>query len=104
VARVSSPEGITLGAGLIALGALWTLSNLGRIDLLDALHTWWPLVLVFWGLIELAAVVQRRRRRDVPSGGSGDQRWDAVSRELDDVAQLTDALAEKGTGAEPQRD
>ena len=29
-----SPEGVTLGIGLIAIGLLWTLSNLGRVDLL----------------------------------------------------------------------
>ena len=30
-----SPEGVTLGVCLVALGVLWTLSNLGRVELLD---------------------------------------------------------------------
>jgi hypothetical protein len=51
------PEGLTLGLLLVGLGVLWTLSNLGRIDLLSTLHTWWPLALVVWGLVELAAVL-----------------------------------------------
>ena len=38
-----SPEGVTLGVGLVALGVLWTLSNLGRLELLPLLRTWWPL-------------------------------------------------------------
>ncbi len=50
------PEGLTLGLLLVAVGALWTLSNLGRIDLLSTLHTWWPMALVVWGLLELAAL------------------------------------------------
>ena len=29
-----SPEGVTLGLGLIAIGLLWTLSNFGQVDLL----------------------------------------------------------------------
>jgi hypothetical protein len=41
------------------VGVLWTLSNLGRIDLLATLRTWWPLALVVWGLVELAAVAVR---------------------------------------------
>lgn len=48
-----SPEGLTLGSGLIAVGVLWTLSNLGRVDLLHTLRIWWPLALVVWGGLEL---------------------------------------------------
>ena len=29
-----SPEGVTLGVCLVALGVLWTLSNLGRVEIL----------------------------------------------------------------------
>lgn len=47
------PEALVLGLGLIGLGALWTLANLGRIDLLATLRTWWPLLLVVWGVLEL---------------------------------------------------
>jgi hypothetical protein len=53
------PEGLVLGVILVAVGVLWTLSNLGRIDLLATLRTWWPLALVLWGLVELAAVAIR---------------------------------------------
>ncbi len=55
-----SPEGLTLGLGLIAIGVLWTLSNLGRVDLLYTLRTWWPLALVLWGGLELADLAVRR--------------------------------------------
>jgi hypothetical protein len=55
------PEGLVVGVILVAVGVLWTLSNLGRIDLLATLRTWWPLALVVWGLVELAAVAIRGR-------------------------------------------
>jgi len=55
-----SPEGLTLGIGLIAIGVLWTLSNLGRVDLLHTLKTWWPLALVLWGSLELVDLAVRR--------------------------------------------
>jgi len=53
------PEGLVLGVILVAVGVLWTLSNLGRIELLTTLRTWWPLALVVWGLVELATVAIR---------------------------------------------
>jgi Domain of unknown function (DUF5668) len=52
-------ESLVLGLLLIAVGVLWTLSNLGRIELLTTLRTWWPLALVVWGLVELAALAVR---------------------------------------------
>jgi hypothetical protein len=55
-----SPEGLTLGIGLVAVGVLWTLSNLGQVDLLYALRTWWPLSLVLWGGLELVDLAIRR--------------------------------------------
>ena len=55
-----SPEGVTLGLGLIAIGLLWTLSNLGRVDLLLVLRTWWPLLLIVWGTLELVDLGLRR--------------------------------------------
>jgi len=54
-------EGLVVGLGLIALGLLWTLANLGRIDLLATVRTWWPSVLVFWGVLELGRTLTRRR-------------------------------------------
>jgi len=58
--RAFSPETLTLGIGLVAIGVLWTLSNLGRVDLLQALRTWWPLLLILWGGLELADLLVRR--------------------------------------------
>ena len=58
--RAFSPESITLGIGLVAIGVLWTLSNLGRVDLLYTLKTWWPLALVLWGGLELVDLAVRR--------------------------------------------
>jgi hypothetical protein len=96
VAKVSSPEGITLGVSLIGLGTLWTLSNLGDLDLLATLHTWWPVVLLLWGLIELGASLHRRLTRPAPAAAN--PRWDAVERKLDEVSQLTDELAGRDEG------
>ncbi len=47
-------EGFVLGVCLLALGVLWTLANLGQLDLLPTLRTWWPTSLVVWGMAELA--------------------------------------------------
>jgi hypothetical protein len=55
-----SAEGVTFGACLVALGVLWTLSNLGRVDLLQTLRTWWPASLVLWGVLELVELAARR--------------------------------------------
>jgi hypothetical protein len=55
-----SPEGLTLGIGLVTLGVLWTLANLGRLELLPVLRTWWPSALVLWGVLELADLAIRR--------------------------------------------
>jgi hypothetical protein len=57
------PESLTLGLSLIALGAAWTLANLGRLDLLSTLRTWWPLTLVVWGGLELLGTWTSRRPR-----------------------------------------
>lgn len=58
--RGFSPEGVTLGVSLVALGVLGTLANLGRVELLPALRTFWPLALVLWGVLELADLWLRR--------------------------------------------
>ncbi len=62
--RAFSPEGLTLGVGLVGIGVLWTLSNLGRVDLLHALRTWWPLLLILWGVLELVDLLMRRTSRE----------------------------------------
>jgi hypothetical protein len=46
-------ETLVVGLCLTSLGALWVLGNLGRIDVLSVLHTWWPLSLLVWGLLEI---------------------------------------------------
>jgi hypothetical protein len=64
--RGFSPEGVTLGASLVALGVLGTLANLGRIELLPLLRTFWPLVLVLWGVLELVDLALRRSSHGRP--------------------------------------
>lgn len=46
-------EGVVVGVALAGVGALWTAANLGRLDLLATLRTYWPALLVIWGLLEL---------------------------------------------------
>ena len=53
-ARAFSPEGLTVGICLVGVGVLWLLANLGRLELLTTLRTWWPLSLIVWGGLELA--------------------------------------------------
>ena len=61
-ARVSI-EALVLGLGLVALGVLLLLSNLGKIELLATLRTWWPAMLVVWGVVELANAWARSNSR-----------------------------------------
>ncbi|HSB61349.1 MAG TPA: DUF5668 domain-containing protein [Vicinamibacteria bacterium] len=63
MSRGFRPEGIAFGLVLIGLGVLWTLSNLGRIDMLETLRRWWPVSLVVWGALELLAAAARRSER-----------------------------------------
>jgi hypothetical protein len=58
-----SIEKLVLGLGLIGLGVVWTLGNLGKLDALDTLHRWWPLLLVVWGALEIVLSVSRRTDR-----------------------------------------
>ena len=57
------PEVLVWGLSLIALGVLWTLGNLGAIDLLGTLRRWWPSALILWGALELAGSYSARRER-----------------------------------------
>jgi hypothetical protein len=64
MAAAFKPETLVLGLSLVALGLLWTLSNLGRLDLLSTLRTWWPSTLIVWGALELiGSFVWREGRR-----------------------------------------
>ena len=61
MSSLPSPETITLGLGLIALGLAWTLANLGYFDLLHALRLLWPALLIVWGVLELRVTLLARR-------------------------------------------
>ena len=58
-----SPERIVVGASLIGVGALDILSRMGRVEFLTALHTWWPMTLVVWGVAELIKTLSARTGR-----------------------------------------
>lgn len=62
MARPFRTEALVGGLALIALGVLWTAANLGTLDLLTTLRTWWPASLVLWGALELYASFAERRR------------------------------------------
>ena len=55
------PEGITVGIGLVALGVLTSLANLGQLDLLRVVRQSWPLLLIVWGVLELLLTYSSRR-------------------------------------------
>ena len=44
---------IVLGVILIAVGALVLLANLGKLPFELDLHHWWPLILIFLGVVHL---------------------------------------------------
>ena len=53
MAQPFKPESLVLGIALIGLGVLWTLANVGTLDLLGTLRRWWPAILIVWGGLEL---------------------------------------------------
>jgi hypothetical protein len=55
-------EALVLGLCLVGLGLVWTLANLGHLDLLATLRRWWPASLVLWGMLELVAAWTHRER------------------------------------------
>lgn len=61
-------ESLVVGLGLVALGVLWTLANLDRVDLLRTLRTWWPLSLVVWGALELVNTALVRSAQPTRTG------------------------------------
>jgi hypothetical protein len=56
-------EGFVLGVCLLALGVVWTLANLGQLELLPTLRTWWPISLVLWGAAELVQSLAAKEKR-----------------------------------------
>jgi hypothetical protein len=57
------PETLTLGLLLVATGVLLLLSNLGRLDFLATVRTFWPACFLVWGVVELAAAALARVRQ-----------------------------------------
>lgn len=57
-------ERTVLGFCLMSFGVLATLANLDRIDLLGELRLWWPVSLVFWGVLELYNTLVAAPRRE----------------------------------------
>jgi hypothetical protein len=57
------PEALVLAVCLIALGVIWTLGNMGRVDTLFMLRKWWPVSLVLWGVLELVRSLGEARDR-----------------------------------------
>ena len=55
-------ESFVLGICLLALGVIWTLANLGQLELLPTLRTWWPTSLVLWGAAELAQSLSAKEK------------------------------------------
>ena len=75
---VPKVEGIVIGFSLMGVGVLWTLSNLGQLDLLPTLRAAWPSVLVFWGALELYNWWAESTRRELPpppSPTAEEPRW-----------------------------
>ena len=56
-------ESFVLGVCLLALGVIWTLANLGQLELLPTLRTWWPTSLVLWGAAELVQSLSVKEKR-----------------------------------------
>ena len=54
------PETLALGLILVALGVVTLLANFGRLEFLETVHTYWPLSLVIWGGLEVAASLRSR--------------------------------------------
>lgn len=54
------PETLALGLALVALGVVTLLANFGRLEFLETVHTYWPLSLVVWGGLEVAASLRSR--------------------------------------------
>jgi hypothetical protein len=55
-------ESMVVGLCLTGVGVLWILANLGRVDFLSSLRTWWPVSLLVWGVLELLVSFVERAR------------------------------------------
>ena len=54
------PETLALGITLVVLGVVALLANFGRLEFLETVRSYWPLSLVIWGGLEVAASVSAR--------------------------------------------
>jgi predicted membrane protein len=64
---MAGSRGTWLGFSLIIIGVIFLLDSTGAFDIGDLIRTWWPLLLVVWGL----AMLTRpgfRRSRTAPAG------------------------------------
>ncbi len=59
-------SGLFSGLVLISVGLLLLLHNYGHLDLSTFFTHWWPLLIIFWGVIKLYERTAGRR-----FGGSG---------------------------------
>ena len=65
------PDSLALGLALVALGVIWTLGNLGHLDTLSTIRTWWPMALIVWGVLELYETLAPRAADESPDGPPG---------------------------------
>ncbi|MGB9446844.1 MAG: DUF5668 domain-containing protein, partial [Candidatus Acidiferrum sp.] len=62
----SRSSGLFSGLVLISVGILLLLHNYGHLELTDFFTRWWPLLIIFWGVIKLYERTVGRR-----FGGAG---------------------------------
>ena len=69
----SRSSGLFSGLVLISVGALLLLHNYGSLDLSEFFTRWWPLLIIFWGVVKL---FERTVGRRFGGGGiTGSEVW-----------------------------
>src|SRR6516162_6005237 len=69
----SRSSGLFSGLVLISVGALLLLHNYGSLDLSEFFTRWWPLLIIFWGVVKL---FERTVGRRFGGGGiTGNEVW-----------------------------
>lgn len=63
MSRPIDVERAVVGASLLSVGLLWLGASLLAFDALAVARTWWPLLLILWGVLDLAS-----HRRAGPAG------------------------------------
>ncbi|HTY58948.1 MAG TPA: cell wall-active antibiotics response protein LiaF [Bacteroidota bacterium] len=64
---MAGSRGRWLGFALIAAGVIFLLDSTGTLDMGDVFRTFWPVLLVLWGITLLTRSGARRRSWDAPS-------------------------------------